>query len=39
MSLVLPCEIQTVFIPITGNINVEEEIAKLTAELNYTKDF
>jgi valyl-tRNA synthetase len=28
-----------VFIPITGNINVEEEIAKLTAELNYTKDF
>jgi valyl-tRNA synthetase len=27
------------FIPITGNINVEEEIAKLTTELNYTKDF
>jgi valyl-tRNA synthetase len=27
------------FIPITGNINVEEEIAKLTAELNYTKGF
>ena len=27
------------FIPITGNINVEEEIAKLTEELNYTKGF
>jgi valyl-tRNA synthetase len=27
------------FIPITGNINVEEEVAKLTAELNYTKGF
>ncbi|CAM2954251.1 valine--tRNA ligase [Flavobacterium frigoris] len=27
------------FIPITGNINVEEEIAKLTTELNYTKGF
>ena len=27
------------FIPITGNINVEEEIAKLTAELDYTKGF
>jgi valyl-tRNA synthetase len=27
------------FIPITGNINVEEEIAKLTLELNYTKGF
>lgn len=27
------------FIPITGNINVEEEIAKLTIELNYTKGF
>ncbi|WP_339654609.1 valine--tRNA ligase [Flavobacterium frigidarium] len=27
------------FIPITGNINVEEEIAKLTAELEYTKGF
>jgi valyl-tRNA synthetase len=26
------------FIPITG-INVEEEIAKLTTELNYTKGF
>jgi valyl-tRNA synthetase len=25
------------FIPISGNINVEEEIAKLTTELNYTK--
>lgn len=27
------------FIPVTGNINVEEEIAKLTEELNYTKGF
>jgi len=27
------------FIPITGNINVEEEIAKLTEELNYIKGF
>ena len=27
------------FIPITGNINVEEEIAKLAAELDYTKGF
>lgn len=27
------------FIPITGNINVEEEIAKLTTELEYTKGF
>jgi valyl-tRNA synthetase len=27
------------FIPITGKINVEEEIAKLTTELNYTKGF
>jgi valyl-tRNA synthetase len=27
------------FIPITGNINVEEEIAKLTAELVYTQGF
>lgn len=27
------------FIPITGNINVEEEIAKLNEELNYTKGF
>jgi len=27
------------FIPITGNINVEEEIAKLTAELDYIKGF
>jgi valyl-tRNA synthetase len=27
------------FIPITGNINVEEEIAKLSAELEYTKGF
>ncbi len=27
------------FIPITGNINVEEEITKLTTELNYTKGF
>ena len=26
-------------IPITGNINVEEEIAKLTEELNYIKGF
>jgi valyl-tRNA synthetase len=36
-SLVLPCNSNEYFIPITGNINVEEEIAKLTAELNYTK--
>lgn len=27
------------FIPITGNINVEEEIGKLTTELEYTKGF
>jgi len=27
------------FIPISGNINVEEEITKLTTELNYTKGF
>jgi valyl-tRNA synthetase len=27
------------FIPITGNINLEEEIAKLTAELVYTQGF
>jgi valyl-tRNA synthetase len=27
------------FIPIVGSINVEEEIAKLTTELNYTKGF
>ena len=27
------------FIPISGNINVEEEIAKLTEELNYIKGF
>jgi valyl-tRNA synthetase len=27
------------FIPITGNFNVEEEIAKLTEELNYIKGF
>ncbi|TRX01004.1 valine--tRNA ligase [Flavobacterium gawalongense] len=27
------------FIPITGNINVEEEITKLTAELIYTQGF
>ena len=27
------------FIPITGNIDVEAEIAKLTEELNYTKGF
>jgi valyl-tRNA synthetase len=27
------------FIPIAGNINVEEEIAKLTTELNYIKGF
>ncbi|WP_286911778.1 valine--tRNA ligase [Flavobacterium sp. UBA4197] len=27
------------FIPITGNINVEEEITKLTEELNYNKGF
>jgi valyl-tRNA synthetase len=27
------------FIPITGNINVEEEMAKLTAELVYTQGF
>jgi valyl-tRNA synthetase len=26
-----------IFIPITGTINVEEEIAKLTTELNYTQ--
>jgi valyl-tRNA synthetase len=36
-SLVLPCKFKRIF-PITGNINVEEEI-KLTAELNYTKGF
>jgi valyl-tRNA synthetase len=27
------------FIPVTGNIDVEAEIAKLTEELNYTKGF
>lgn len=27
------------FIPISGNINVDEEIAKLTTELDYTKGF
>ena len=27
------------FIPITGKIDVESEIAKLTEELNYTKGF
>lgn len=27
------------FIPITGNVDVEAEIAKLTEELNYTKGF
>lgn len=27
------------FIPITGNIDVEAEIAKLTEGLNYTKGF
>ncbi|MDY0089474.1 MAG: valine--tRNA ligase [Flavobacteriaceae bacterium] len=27
------------FVPISGNINIEEEIAKLTEELNYTKGF
>jgi len=27
------------FIPITGNINIEEEISKLTAELKYTQGF
>ena len=27
------------FIPITGNIDVESEISKLTEELNYTKGF
>lgn len=27
------------FIPITGNIDVEAEVAKLTQELNYTKGF
>jgi len=27
------------FIPITGAFNVEEEIAKLTEELTYTKGF
>ncbi len=27
------------FIPITGNIDVEAEIAKLTEELNYIKGF
>lgn len=27
------------FIPITGNIDIEAEIAKLTEELNYTKGF
>ena len=27
------------FIPITGNIDVEAEIAKLTEELNYTQGF
>jgi valyl-tRNA synthetase len=27
------------FIPVTGAVNIEEEIAKLTEELNYTKGF
>ncbi len=27
------------FVPISGNINIEEEIGKLTEELNYTKGF
>ncbi len=27
------------FVPVSGNINIEEEIAKLTEELNYTKGF
>ncbi|MCR5861966.1 valine--tRNA ligase [Flavobacterium sp. J372] len=27
------------FIPVSGSVNVEEEIAKLTEELNYTKGF
>ena len=27
------------FIPITGNIDIEAEVAKLTEELNYTKGF
>ncbi|RDI13094.1 valine--tRNA ligase [Flavobacterium sp. AG291] len=27
------------FVPVTGNVNVEEEIAKLTEELNYNKGF
>jgi valyl-tRNA synthetase len=29
-ALSLPCNSNEYFIPITGNINVEEEIAKLT---------
>lgn len=27
------------FIPVSGSVNIEEEIAKLTEELNYTKGF
>ncbi|MCO6148742.1 valine--tRNA ligase [Flavobacterium sp. NRK1] len=27
------------FVPVTGNVNVEEEIAKLTDELNYNRGF
>ncbi|MGV3459885.1 MAG: valine--tRNA ligase [Flavobacterium sp.] len=27
------------FIPVSGSVNVEEEVAKLTEELNYTKGF
>ena len=27
------------FVPVTGNINIDEEIAKLTEELNYTNGF
>jgi valyl-tRNA synthetase len=27
------------FIPITGNIDLEAEVAKLTEELNYTRGF
>src|SRR5690606_28304762 len=27
------------FVPVSGNINIEEEIAKLTEELEYTKGF
>ena len=31
-------EIELIFYSITGNIDVEAEIAKLTEELNYTSD-